>query len=301
MSQHGRYMIRGGIEGRERLRVIARALHPSTSALLDRIGVRPGMNCLDVGAGGGDVALELARRVGPAGHVLGIDIDDTKLALARDEAAAAGVSNVEYRNLDLFASDVPFTVDLVYARFLLTHLTDAGEAASRLVSAARAGGHVIVEDIDYAGSFVYPDSEAYQHYCELYTETARARGGDPYIGRRLPTILRGAGCDDVHVNIVQPAALDPSGTGGDVKVVIPLTLENVAEAAVAEGLAEREEIDALVDRLYGLAADPGTLMGFPRIVQAWGRRPVAGSAPAATPAAGGEPRFAGRSAPQSVM
>jgi hypothetical protein len=105
----------------------------------------------------------------------------------------------------------------------------------------------------------------------------------------------------VHVNIVQPAALDPSGTGGDVKVVIPLTLENVAEAAVAEGLAEREEIDALVDRLYGLAADPGTLMGFPRIVQAWGRRPVAGSAPAATPATGGEPRFAGRSAPQSVM
>jgi SAM-dependent methyltransferase len=232
------------------------------------------MSCLDVGSGGGDVALELARRVGPAGCVLGVDIDDTKLALATDEAAAAGVSNVEYRKLDVLASEIGFDVDLVYARFLLTHLPDATDAASRLVNTVRPGGHVIVEDIDYTGSVVYPDNEAYWRYCELYTETARARGGDPNIGLRLPEILRAAGCDQVQVNIVQPAALDPSGAGGDVKLVIPLTMENVADAAVAEGLADREEIDALVDELYRLAADPATLIGFPRIVQAWGRRPA---------------------------
>ena len=273
-GERGRYIIRGGIEGRERLRVLARALHPTTSALLDRVGVQPGMSCLDVGSGGGDVALELARRVAPVGHVLGVDIDDVKLALAREEAEAAGSSNVEYRKLDVLQSELGLEVDLVYARFLLTHLPDADEAATRLVNAVRPGGYLVVEDIDYAGSIVYPDSEAYRRYCELYTGTARARGGDPNIGPRLPAILRDAGCEQVQVSIVQPAALDPSGPGGDMKLAIPLTVENIADAVVAEGLAEREEIDALIDDLYRLAADPNTLMGFPRIVQVWGRRPA---------------------------
>ena len=85
MTQTGRYIIRGGIEGRERLRVLARAMQPTTSALLDRVGVTPGMACLDVGCGGGDVTLELARRVIPGGSAVGADLDETKLSLAREK------------------------------------------------------------------------------------------------------------------------------------------------------------------------------------------------------------------------
>jgi ubiquinone/menaquinone biosynthesis C-methylase UbiE len=68
------YVIRGGVEGRERLRILGRVMHPTTRALLDRVALREGMTCLDVGCGGGDVTLEIARIVGPAGHVLGIDV-----------------------------------------------------------------------------------------------------------------------------------------------------------------------------------------------------------------------------------
>jgi ubiquinone/menaquinone biosynthesis C-methylase UbiE len=66
-----------GIPGLERLRVLSRVM---------RAGARPGWNCLDVGCGGGDVAFDLARVVLPGGHVVGTDIDDTKLALSRAEA-----------------------------------------------------------------------------------------------------------------------------------------------------------------------------------------------------------------------
>ena len=48
MSVEDRYIIRGGLAGRERLRVLARAMHPTTAALFDRIGIAPGMSCLDV-------------------------------------------------------------------------------------------------------------------------------------------------------------------------------------------------------------------------------------------------------------
>ncbi len=58
-------MIRGGKRGYERLQVLARSWLPTTSALLDRVRPGPGMSCLDLGCGGGDVTFELARRVGP--------------------------------------------------------------------------------------------------------------------------------------------------------------------------------------------------------------------------------------------
>ena len=81
MSDCADYVIRGGAQGRERLRILARVLHSSTAALFERLGVGDGMVCLDIGCGGGDVTLELARRVGPRGRVVGADIDETTLAL----------------------------------------------------------------------------------------------------------------------------------------------------------------------------------------------------------------------------
>jgi hypothetical protein len=59
-----------------------------------------------------------------------------------------------------------------------------------------------------------------------------------------------------------------------VKLLNAITLENVADAIIEASLASREELDELVRELYAYAADPETLAGAPRIVQAWGRRPV---------------------------
>lgn len=88
LSSH--YIIRGGIEGRERLRLLARVMHPTTLQLLERAGVTEGMACLDVGCGGGDVTLNFAKVVGPKGRAVGTDIDNTKLDMARSEAADRG-------------------------------------------------------------------------------------------------------------------------------------------------------------------------------------------------------------------
>ena len=123
MSDPSSYVIRGGIPGRERLRVLSRIVHESTARLLDRVGFSSGMTCLDAGCGGGDVTLELARRVGPDGKVLGIDMDATKIEIARAEAAALGVTNVDYR-VGRVDEPMDASFDAIYARFLLTHLPD---------------------------------------------------------------------------------------------------------------------------------------------------------------------------------
>ena len=51
MGDLNHYVIRGGIHGRERLKVVARVMHDSTSALFDRVGIASGSSCLDIGAG----------------------------------------------------------------------------------------------------------------------------------------------------------------------------------------------------------------------------------------------------------
>lgn len=274
MSTSDRYAIRGGIEGRERLRLLSRVMHPTTSALFDRLSVGPGQTCLDVGCGGGDVTLELARRVGPSGRVVGVDLDDTKLQLAQREADDAGVPNVAYRELDIRAQNAPTdpawtAFHVVYARFLLSHLADPARAVGAFGRHLRPGGWVVVEDIDFSGSFTWPESAAHRRYHELYCAVVRNRGGNPNLGPQLPILLAEAGFESVEINVVQPAA-----TQGEVKLLDPLTLENIADAVWQDGLASREEVDELVGKLYEFAANPRTVAGAPRIVQAWGRRPV---------------------------
>ena len=85
-----RYVIRGGQEGYDRLLVLARDRWPDTAALFARAGLAPGMRCIDLGCGGGEVTLEIARLVAPGGSVVGADMDEIKLDLARRTAAERG-------------------------------------------------------------------------------------------------------------------------------------------------------------------------------------------------------------------
>lgn len=261
------YAIRGGLQGRERLRVLARTLRPTTSSLLDRLGILEGMTCLDVGCGGGDVTLELARPVGSTGRAVGVDVDATIVQVARREAQAAGLRNVEFRVMDVREQDGLGAIDVVYARFLLTHLSDPESVIRLLVDHVRPGGVLAVEDTDFSGSFTWPESDAYRRYHELYCSVVRRRGGDPDVGKRLPILLVDGGLDGVSMKIVQPTA-----TRGDAKFLNPITMENIAEAVLRDGLASSEEIEAVVEELYRFAENPRTVAGLPRIVQAWGRR-----------------------------
>lgn len=265
MAATPNYVIRGGPEGRERLRMLSRVMWPTTRALFAHVGVEPDARCLDVGCGGGDVSVALAALV-PNGSVVGVDLDDEKLEIARGEAAAAGVRNVEYRVEDVLhppASKEHF--DLVYARFLLTHLPDPAAALHGITNRLTPGGVVIVEDIDFTGNFCHPHSDAFSRYVDLYTRAVQARGCDPNIGPRLPGLLSGAGLDAVGMNVVQPA-----GRTGEVKLLSPVTLEAIADAVLAEELVTVDELHRTVDDLYAVAEDETTVMSVPRIVQAWG-------------------------------
>jgi SAM-dependent methyltransferase len=259
------YVIRGGVQGRERLRILARVMEPTTRALLDRVGVGVGMTCLDVGCGGGDVTALLAGAVGASGRVLGIDIDPTTVELARREAAAARLGQVAFRVADETTWGELAGYDVVYARFVLTHVPDPLALLRRMRAAVRPGGMIVLEDIDFRGHFCHPESSAFGRYVELYTRAVQRRGGDPNIGPRLPALLTEIACECVRLHVVQPAAMD-----GEAKLIAPLTMENTAAAMVEQGLVGDEEIAHIVAELHALARDGRSVMSLPRVVQAWG-------------------------------
>jgi hypothetical protein len=131
----------------------------------------------------------------------------------------------------------------------------------------RPGGVLAVEDCDFTGHFCYPPLPAYDRYLALCGDVMRRRGGDPHIRLKLPKMMSEAGLIIGGVNVAHP-----SDIAGDVKLLNALTMENIAEAVVSEGLAPRDEVDQLIATLNGSTRDTGTFASMTRTMQVWGRR-----------------------------
>src|SRR5262245_13791576 len=113
-------------EERVRLVGLESALDPGTRAHLLRLGVGPGRRCLEIGAGGGAIALWLAEHVLPNGKVVATDLETDFL-----EQQAARSPAVEVLRHDITVEDLPTGFDLVHARWLVEWLP---------TSARRSGG-----------------------------------------------------------------------------------------------------------------------------------------------------------------
>jgi SAM-dependent methyltransferase len=263
------YAIPGGVEGKKRLDLLARVMLPTTMQLFDRVGLIRGMKCLDVGCGGGHVAILMAQIVGPEGRVIGTDTDAEILALAREDAEAAKITNIRFQQLDACACLRDEQFDMAYARFLLSHLPEPEKCLTAMVQTCAPRGTIVIEDTDFSGSFCYPICAAYERYTELYQKLVQRRGGDSNIGPKLAALLRRAGIERVELNVVQPAHMNGEG-----KLMAPVTMSRISPALIAEGLATEGEVHHIVTGLNRAAADSQTVISLPRIFQVWGRRAV---------------------------
>lgn len=262
-----RYVIRGGQQGYERLRLLSRDRWPDTSALFERASLRQGMRCIDVGCGGGEVSFEIARLVGPDGRVTGVDIDETKISLARQAAAEREFKNVEFRVLNVNDWNEAGAYDIVYCRFLLQHLSHPVGLLQRMWAAVRPGGAIIVEDADFDGWFCHPPNEGFDFFLRAYSQVIARRGGDHAIGRKLYAYFLDAGVPDPNVHLVQSLHIADEG-----KMLALSTFDASADAILAEGVASDSEMKAALASLAQFSGEAGTLIGGPRVFQLWARR-----------------------------
>jgi SAM-dependent methyltransferase len=110
--------------------------------------LREGETVLDLGSGGGIDVLLSARRVGPTGRAIGVDMTDEMLALARRNAAEAGATNVEFRmgTIESLPLDSG-SVDVVISNCVINLAADKGAVLSEIARVLRDGGRMGVSDV----------------------------------------------------------------------------------------------------------------------------------------------------------
>ena len=118
--------------------------HPLTQVALESAAPQPGERAIDVGCGCGATVLELARRVGPGGRVLGIDISEPMLDLARRRAAEAGHTQATLVRADMSTyAFAPHECDLAFSRFGVMFFADPVAAFANLRGALKPSGRLV--------------------------------------------------------------------------------------------------------------------------------------------------------------
>jgi len=256
----------------ERLRRQARILEPAARRVLEQIGVAPGMCCVDVGCGPGEVMRLMGDLVGPSGRVVGIDLDSTLGAQALAMLRERGTCSFEFVEADAASMDQLSggACDLAYARLVLIHAQDPAVLLRRMYGWLDPGGYLVVQDFDLKGMDVDAAGEAGRAFLRVAIGVFQALGRDPQTGQNLPYYFRTAG-------LGRPDGTDISGILSPMATVAPMmegVFRSVPAHALRLGLTTQARSELLLADLAALANRDDVWGRWPLLMSAWKRKPL---------------------------
>jgi len=256
----------------DRLLIQSDALAPDTSIMLDRIGVRRGWRCLDLGCGPRGITHLLSMRVGPSGRVVGLDADPVFLDYARQDANSGGFTNIEFVRGDVYGSGLPDGgFDLVHTRFVASTAGNPGRLLQESVRLTRPGGSVAFQEADMLTLNCYPAHPAWERLKRAFAEVFPYISSNSWSAHDLYRMLRQSGLEGV-----QYRAFLVGLRGGDrMADYLPATMESVRSAVIERHLMMASELDAAVAECRAHLAGPDTVSTYHTVVQVWGTIPFA--------------------------
>jgi len=266
---HGNYPLASSPDEIKRLRIQAESLADEAAFMLDRIGVAPGMACLDLGCGAGGIVDLLSARTGPDGRVVGLDVDEFSIAAAREWAKALGLTNVSFETGGIFDNTLAAeSFDMVHVRYVITTIGSHEEVVQAALRLVKPGGVLALQEADADGIHVYPPCAAFDRLKAVLISLFAEIGADPYAGRRVYGLLRNAGLTNVDFRACTARARSQD----DLADYLPQTVQSVRDTIMKLGLMTETDVEKAIAACRAHLDDAATISTTSTVFQAWGRK-----------------------------
>jgi len=256
----------------ERLIRQAAIVAPITERLFREAGIGLGQRVLDLGSGMGDVAMLVARIVGPSGEVVGVERDVNSIARAKARAAAAGLHNVSFLNSDVndIIVDQPF--DAAVGRFILMFLPDPVSVLRFVGRLVRPGGVIAFQEPSWAPMLALGARlPVWSRTRHLIHEVLSRSGADREMGLALYSAFQEAGLPAPKMHLEMPLGCEPDFirlTSDVLRSLRPLAEQHKVS------LTELGDLDTLPDKIRAEVLEANTVVSLIGVVSAWSRKPA---------------------------
>jgi len=221
--------------------------------------LRPAMILLDCGCGPGTITCDLAALVAP-GQVVGIDIEESQIDLARNNANRVNIANVVFQQGSVY--ELPFennSFDAVFGHAIMEHLQQPSKALSEIFRVLKPGGVIGVRSPMGSGDILEPPIDTVLDALAIHRRLTNYTRGIPSPGPKFRGLLTQTG----FANVQASSATVSSGTSQDV-------------AEWAEGYAQALMSSPIHDRIVDLGwATHDTLEAMAAAWREWGKLPDA--------------------------
>ena len=271
-SRQTNYLLGSSDAEHERLIRQAIRLAPVSERFFREAGITNGHRVLELGSGVGDVAMLLARLVGPSGNVVAIECDTRSVDRARTRTAAGSLHNIEFVETDIaqFSSDASF--DAAVGRFILQFLPDPVAVLRSLSQRVRPGGVIAFQEQSWAPFLALSAHlPLWSAAVSLLHEVSARSGVNMEMGPALHKAFQDAGLAAPRMRLEMELGHEPDFTRwvSDVVHSVRPQIERLKLSTEALG-----DLDTLQERLQREVASSNTVVPWLALVGAYCRTAI---------------------------
>jgi len=260
-----------GTEDEKRLQALNHICNPYTLSFLDRNQLDlTNKVVVDVGCGIGMMTVELAKRVGPQGKVIAVDISEEQLALAKTYAHTHQLTNIEFicQSADLLER-IDVKADLVYTRFLLEHVQNPIHILKQMYGLLKSGGRLFCENgISYESMFCVPETDIYRDWLRVILLQPELHHTNFFIGKKLYHYYQEIGLQPLDYQLQQPFIIDIDDRIQFHLITQSKTMQNLL---VEKGYYTKDQLVEITNKVIGLMRED-IIVTFPQYIQILGQK-----------------------------